>query len=51
MAIVGGLLAVPLFLIMNLLSGDEGLTSFMGILASRYDSSFDFYSSMFNQKW
>lgn len=34
MTVVGGFLAVPLFLIMHLLSGDS-MTSFMGILESR----------------
>ena len=51
MSIVGGFMAVPLFLIMHLISGDSSLTSFMGIIDTARESNFDFYTEMFNNRW
>lgn len=54
MSIVGGVLALPLFMIIHLVtesSSTNNLTSFMGSLDSKRVSNFDFYSEMFNSRW
>lgn len=51
MSVIGGFMAVPLFLIMHLLSGEDSMLSFMGIVQSVNNPSFNFYQDMFNGKW
>ena len=51
MSIVGGMFALPLYVIINYVYGDS-LTSFMGIMnAARSSSSFNFYAVMFDTQW
>lgn len=50
MSQIGGLLAVPMFLIMHLMSGDT-MTSFMGIVDTVREKEFNFYFDMFSSKW
>ena len=49
-SITSGLIAMPFFVLMNFLSGDD-IKSFMGILQSRYDPTFSFYEDFFGSQW
>eukprot|EP00347_Sterkiella_histriomuscorum_P009734 403340088 len=51
MSVIGGFMSVPLFLIMHLLSGATQMKSFMGMVESANNSSFNFYQDMFNGRW
>jgi hypothetical protein len=59
MSFVGGILSVPLYLIMNFLTISQSEldskhppVSFMGIIESiRYPHQFNFYSLMFGSRW